>query len=387
MHPTISLVAAMIWVIAPRHSDERAAVERAAINDNRTPAGTLRGGVLTLDLEVREVDWRPDRDDQPGIVVRAFAERGKRASIPGPLIRVPEGTTIVARVTNPRTSGTLVVRGLSTRGSEGARDTVQIAAGTTRELRFAAGAPGSYYYSGQIVGGASSDSLSTPDAELHGAFVVDPRGTRRANDRVLVIGLWTKKARPNGQVARADLLRFTINGKSWPHTERLTYSVGDTVRYRVINASSAVHPMHLHGFYFDVNSRGDGSADSTFGGATSVPRVVTERSAAGRTFSMTWVPERSGNWLFHCHDNFHVLRNAPLDGTPLPPEHLAHVSNHAVDMMGGLVMGIEVRGRDVHPVEQAGETGRRQLRLVTQQDTGGSDAELIRASLAKIGGR
>src|SRR5688572_18740050 len=202
MHPTITLLAAMIWVIAPRHSDERAAVERAAINDNRTAAGTLRGGVLTLDLEVREVDWRPDRDDQPGIVVRAFAERGKRASIPGPLIRVPEGTTIVPRVTNPATSGTLVLRGLSTRGSEEARDTVQIAAGTTRELRFAAGAPGLYFYSGQMVGGRSADSLSTPDAELHGAFVVDPRGTRRANDRVLVIGLWTKKARPNGQVAR-----------------------------------------------------------------------------------------------------------------------------------------------------------------------------------------
>jgi len=252
---------------------------------------------------------------------------------------------------------------------------VQIAAGATRELRFAAGAPGSYFYSGQIVGGSSSDSLAASDAELHGAFVVDPRGTRRANDRVLVIGLWTQKPRPNGQVARADLMRFTINGKSWPHTERLTYSVGDTVRYRVINASSAVHPMHLHGFYFDVNSRGDGSADSAFGGATSVPRVVTERAAAGRTFSMTWVPERSGNWLFHCHDNFHVLRNAPLDGRPLPPEHLAHVSNHAVDMMGGLVMGIEVRGRDMHPVEQAGESGRRQLRLVTQRDSGGSDVE------------
>src|SRR5688572_31254302 len=40
-----------------------------------------------------------------------------------------------------------------------------------------------------------------------------------------------------------------------------------------------------------------------------------------------------------------------------------------------LVMGIEVRGRDVHAVEQAGETGRRQLRLLTQQDSGGSDAE------------
>ena len=376
MRHTIAIATVLLSVVAPRHADDRSALlERAAINDNRTPAGTLRGGVLALDLEVREVDWRPDRDDQPGLVVRAFAERGKRASIPGPLIRVPEGTTIVARVTNPRSSGTLVVRGLSSRGSSGAGDTVQIAAGATREVRFSAGAPGTYYYAGQIVGGTPRDSLEAADAELHGAFVVDARGARRTNDRVLVIGMWTKRLRVGGLVNRGDVLRFTINGKSWPHTERLTYAVGDTVRYRVVNASVAVHPMHLHGFYFDVNSRGDGSADSTFGGATSVPRVVTERAPPGRTFSMTWVPERAGNWLFHCHDNFHVLRNSPLDGSTLPPEHLAHVSNHALDMMGGLVMGIEVRGRDVASVSQAGETGRRQLRLVAQQDSGGSDAE------------
>ena len=360
-------MAAIVLVIPPPHA------ERAAINDNRQAAGTLRDGVLAVQLEVREVDWRPDGDDAPGIVLRAFAERGKRASVPGPLIRVPEGTTVAARVSNPLGSGTLVVRGLSPRGVAGPGDTLQVAAGATREVRFVAGAPGTYFYSGRIVGG--KDTTASADAELHGAFVVDPRGTRRTNDRVFVIGLWTTKLNPGGVVQRTDLLRFTINGRSWPHTERLTYAVGDTVRFRVINTSGAVHPMHLHGFYFDVNSRGDGSVDSTFGGAMSVPRVVTERTAAGRTFSMTWVPERAGNWLFHCHDNFHVLRNAPLDGSALPAEHLAHVTNHAMDMMGGLVMGIEVRGRDAHPVVQAGEAARRQLRLVAQQDSGGNDAE------------
>jgi FtsP/CotA-like multicopper oxidase with cupredoxin domain len=53
------------------------------------------------------------------------------------------------------------------------------------------------------------------------------------------------------------------------------------VRYRVINASTAVHPMHLHGFYFDVNSRGDGTWTARSAARTSVPRVVTERTALG----------------------------------------------------------------------------------------------------------
>ena len=47
-----------------------------------------------------------------------------------------------------------------------------------------------------------------------------------------------------------------INGLSWPATERLTYQLGDKVRWRVINLSSQAHPMHLHGFYFEVDSLG-----------------------------------------------------------------------------------------------------------------------------------
>jgi FtsP/CotA-like multicopper oxidase with cupredoxin domain len=376
--PVVVMVAALLSSAAlSGEGDRAAAIERATINDNRAPAGTLRDGVLSIDLEVREVDWRPDGDANPGIVVRAFSERGKGASVPGPLIRVREGTTIHARVTNPLARGTLLVRGLSTRGGPAiAGDTVQIAPGATREMRFAAGAPGTYYYSGQIVGQLAADSSGAMDAELHGAFVVDSGGAARtASDRVLVIGMWRPNVALGALVNRRDVLRFTINGRSWPNTERLRYAVGDTVRFRVVNASAAVHPMHLHGFYFDVNSRGDGSTDSTFGRATSVPRVVTERAAVGRTFMMTWIPERTGNWLFHCHDNFHTLRNAPLDGSRLPAEHRVHAKNHALEMMGGLVMGIEVGGRETRTVAQAGTAARRQLRLVAGLDSGGTEAE------------
>ena len=49
---------------------------------------------------------------------------------------------------------------------------------------------------------------------------------------------------------------FLINGLSWPATERLTYRLGETVRWRVINLSSQVHPLHLHGFHFEVDSLG-----------------------------------------------------------------------------------------------------------------------------------
>jgi FtsP/CotA-like multicopper oxidase with cupredoxin domain len=205
------------------------------------------------------------------------------------------------------------------------------------------------------------------DDELSGAFVVDPRGTAgQARDRVFVIALWETRV-SGGAPTRDDVLRFSINGRAWPNTERLAYAIGDTIRFRMVNTSSAVHPMHLHGFYFNVDSRGNGTRDTTFS-SRSPRRVVTERLGGGRTYTMTWIPERPGNWMFHCHDNIHVLRNRPFDGSRLPAEHEMHVKNHALEMMGGLVMGIEVRDRGV-TLAASEPTPKRRLRLVAGIDT------------------
>ena len=350
-------------------------VERAEINDNRTPAGVLRDGVLTIHLEMRESDWRPDGDAEPGLVVHAFAEAGKRVVVPGPLIRVPEGTEIHAWVGNTLSRGTLVVRGLSRRGITTKRDadTIQVAPGATREIRFVAGAPGTYYYTGSVLG-ASHDS-STHDAELNGAFVIDPRTSSvTPRDRIFILSFWRKDSTPGLVINRGEVMRFTINGKAWPNTERLVYSVGDTVRFRIINTTVVPHPMHLHGFYFTVESRGNGSIDSVYDGAAPPYRVVTERAAPGRTFTMRWIPERAGNWMFHCHDNYHVLRSQPFEGPPLPAEHLLHTTNHAHDMMGGLVMGIAVDGDDA-PRVVAQSDPRRKLRLIARVDTSAAGTE------------
>ena len=104
-------------------------------------------------------------------------------------------------------------------------------------------------------------SGSAPSASA-GATARPSRSAQREGwqpDRVIVIALWTRTPHPGGLVFTGDVLRFTLNGKSWPNTERLAYTEGDSVRFRIINTSGAVHPMHLHGFYFNVESRGDGT--------------------------------------------------------------------------------------------------------------------------------
>jgi hypothetical protein len=48
---------------------------------------------------------------------------------------------------------------------------------------------------------------------------------------------------------RKNLL-FVINGRSWPNTERLTYNMSDTIRWRVLNVTSDPRDASSGAYYF-----------------------------------------------------------------------------------------------------------------------------------------
>jgi len=338
--------------------------ERARPNDNRVAAGTLHDGVLTLHLEARRGFWYPDENDGPGLAMEMFAEAGHPPQNPGPLIRVTAGTRIDVTVRNALRDSTLVVYGLHTRPSA-IDDTVQIAPGATRSLSFVAGAPGTYFYWGTTTHNAVVDR-SGIDSQLHGAFVVDPEGSTPAADRVFVLGSWTGP--PDREGINPELR--VINGLSWPHTEQFTYDVGDTVRWRWVNPSDSPHPMHLHGFYFDITNRGSWAADSVVG-VTDVRRVVTEMPLSGGTYAMTWVPDEPGRWLFHCHVAFHMSFYLSARVVPDPADPVA--MNPMTDMAGamrGMALAVTVRpGRS--PARRASvATDARNIRLIAQAARG-----------------
>ena len=88
--------------------------------------------------------------------------------------------------------------------------------------------------------------------------------------------------------------------------ERLTYARGEPGRWRVINLTGQFHPMHLHGFYFEVESLGDGAREESVR-ARSAATGRHPGDAAGLD-GWGWRGGRSaaGNWLFHCHMMAHV---------------------------------------------------------------------------------
>jgi FtsP/CotA-like multicopper oxidase with cupredoxin domain len=330
-------------------------------NDNRTPAGVMRGDTLEIALEVRMgTTWQPEGESGPAIEVAAFAETGKALQIPGPLIRVPTGTTIVARVKNALPDSTISIHGLMTRPVAG-WDSLVLRPGESRTVRFPAGDPGTYLYRA-VLGKHSINRIINDEREqVSGAFIVDPPGPL-APDRIMVISIWG--SRVDSVAWRGNDYRnaLTINGRSWPLTERLEALTGDTVRLRVINSSGRTHPMHLHGFYFRVHARGNGVSDTLYS-QDNRRDVVTEVMAPFSTMAISFVPDRPGNWLFHCHIGFHVIPAARLD-KPGPGSHDAMAHDAGVHM-AGLVMGIVVRPGPgwVEPVEGA----RRRMDLYVQE--------------------
>jgi FtsP/CotA-like multicopper oxidase with cupredoxin domain len=322
-------------------------------NDNRVPAGTMVGHERHLSLEARWGSWYPDGPSGASVPIEAFAQSGAAPQIPGPAIRVAAGTVVVVRVSNAIAGSTLQMHGLMDRPT--VRDRAfAVPYGATREVRFRASAAGTYYYWGSTTGKAAGTRAGV-DSQLTGAIVVDPPGAKPdANDRILVIGQWDNVRHANGRLD-FDYEVNVINGLAWPHTERLSYDVGQMVRWHVIDGAYGSHPLHLHGFYFNVDARGDGIADSIYA-ASDRDRRVTELVEPGHTFTMSWIPARAGNWLFHCHLSYHAMDHAPLaymltGGPRMTAATIDDGLHHA--RMGGLVLGVTVRGPKAPPVALA----------------------------------
>lgn len=335
-------------------------------HDNLKSAGEMHDGVLTVHLEVKEGSWHPDADDAPGIAALAIAADGGAPSIPGPMIRVPEGTRIHAFFKNTQ-NFPIVVHGLHERPGD-AQDVVTVNPGETKEMNFLAGAPGTYFYHVTCFAPMPVAALPTSDTTLTGAFIVDDKNGP-TDDRVMVIGVWYQWLVPFDFTHGFHEI-VTANGKAWPHSTKLSYTLGDTARWRVINASVGVHPMHLHGAHFRVDSAGDEERESIFPSAQQ-RMAVTELMQPGRTMLVSWKPTHAGNWIFHCHLAMHFdakLANSVSEVMGVTPSSEHHEDHGAGGGMAGLVVGIEVHPSKNETAEAAPKPAQRKLTLTLSQN-------------------
>lgn len=363
-HVAAVVVALLLSAAGPLPRTPRNPLPTIVANMNEAPGGRLSAGVLTIRLVARRGLWFPEERDGLGFAVEAFGEEGAPLRNPGPTIRVREGTVIRASIRNDLSGETLVVHGLHTRPGS-ASDTVQVAAGATRTVRFAAGAPGTYFYWGTTTGAATPAYRHGYESQLSGALIVDPAAGRRAGDHVFVLSVFEDTLEVAGRHDSVEVV--AINGRSFPHTERFAFSVGDSVRWRWINASDREHPMHLHGFYFRVDGRGDAERDTAYA-PQQRRQAVTESMHSGTTMRIAFSPDRPGNWIFHCHITYHILPELHLPrfaGDTVPPPGMMH--------MAGLVIEFHVRPGATGPGQPPTDTQRVRLLIQSRPRVYGDD--------------
>jgi FtsP/CotA-like multicopper oxidase with cupredoxin domain len=344
----------------------------AEVNQNRLAAGRLAKGTLTVALDVVEAAYQPEGAGDHVVRILALAERGKTPQVPGPLLRAPVGTTVRLTLRN-RSDSALMFSGFR-QALKAADDTVQIAAGATRELTFRLDAVGTFAYWGALKGLTTFEDREWLDSQLGGAFVVDPAGTdpAKAQDRIFVVTEWfhSYKDRPFESA-------LVFNGKAWPHNERITLTQGDSVHWRFINLAAIEHPLHLHGFYYRVTRRGGQRGDSAIAPERQFLQNM-QTLPIGETMNIAWVPTTPGNWVFHCHFASHVgvavtLHDSPdphlvqLAGAAMPAEHPEHSAHGAPGRheMHGLVIGLHVTPSPGYHQPVVAE--RRTIRLLAQK--------------------
>ena len=82
---------------------------------------------------------------------------------------------------------------------------------------------------------------------------------------------------------------------------------GEVVQIVVENNDSSEHPMHLHGYSFQVIARGTGTWD---GSESSLPQYPVVRDVVTTPPSgylvIRFKADNPGVWMYHCHMVFHL---------------------------------------------------------------------------------
>jgi len=228
------------------------------------------------------------------------------------------------------------------------RDTVNVAAGATREITFRLDRPGNFFYWAALKGLSDFSEREWLDSQLTGALIVDATGAPPpAQERVWVITEWGDPF-PKTQTFESAL---TFNGKAWPYNERLTFTQGDSVHFRIINAAAVEHPLHLHGFYFRVARYGSARADTVVPPGLQ-PLQNMRIVPIGGSISLSFLPTTPGNWVFHCHFASHVGEIVSLHDSPDAFTIASADGDHAIpkhDMPGGHTMRGLVIGMHITP--------------------------------------
>ncbi len=238
----------------------------------------------------------------PGMTANLWGYNGQS---PGPTIECVEGDRIRIFVTNKLPEhttihwhGILLPSGMD---GVGGLTQPQIPVGKTFVYEFEMKKSGTFMYH------PHADEMVQMAMGMHGFIVVhpkDPNFMRVDRDFVFLINAFDIE--PGSYTPKVNtMLDFNLwcwNSRVFPGIDHLAVRRGDRVRIRIGNLTMTNHPMHLHGYDFEVTCTDGGWVPKS----ARWPEVTVD-VAVGQMRAIEFTASEPGDWAFHCHKSHHTM--------------------------------------------------------------------------------
>ncbi|MEM1248852.1 MAG: copper oxidase [Acidobacteriota bacterium] len=278
---------------------------RDAARTDYTPVESLGGSTLPYVMKdgVKEFHLVAEPVEQefaPGMTVKCWGYNGQT---PGPMIEAQEGDRVRILLTNnlpehttAHWHGLLLPAGMD---GVGGLNQPHIQPGETFVYEFPLINPGTFMYH------PHADEMVQMAVGMMGMFIVHPKKPKPVDrDFAIMTHEWAVHPgtyRPDPTVM-LDFNMFTLNSHVFPGIPHMVAKTGDRVRIRLGNLSMNQHPIHLHGYAFNITATDGGPVPES----AQWP-VVTVPLPVGSTRDIEFVANAPGDWAFHCHKAHHTM--------------------------------------------------------------------------------
>ncbi len=243
-----------------------------------------------------------EREMAPGMIARLWGYNGQS---PGPTIECVEGDKLRIFVTNrlPEHTtihwhGILLPNGMD---GVGGLNQPHIKPGKTFVYEFEMKKSGTFMYH------PHADEMVQMAMGMMGLIVVhpkDPNQYRVDRDFVFLInaydidpGSYTPKI-----ATMLDFNLWTWNSRAFPGIDPFVVRMGDRVRIRMGNLTMTNHPIHMHGYDFEVTCTDGGWVPKS----ARWPEVTVDM-AVGQMRAYEFDAIYPGDWAIHCHKSHHTM--------------------------------------------------------------------------------
>jgi hypothetical protein len=264
----------------------------------------VESGVKVFDLDTTVIRWAI----LPGVTVDAYAFNGQ---VPGPRLHFRQGDRVRINVTNhlPETTTVhwhgLILPNVMDGPAHITQEPIATGGGLYR-YEFTAVQSGTYFYH-------SHDHVDREQSlGLYGAMIIDPAtpdpSLEADHEYDVLLQEWLVREGltfPAMPMDGAQPNYFTINGRAYPATDRISMRVGETLKVRFIGSNNGfIHPMHIHGGPFQVVA-----VDGNTLQPSARYQADTVNVGPGQRYDVIWLAREPGKWLIHCHIGHHTTNN------------------------------------------------------------------------------